>query len=73
MMDGDRTIVSLNMDADRLSGVLRDTSLLGDQTDRVLSPPGGPTPLEEAYKTLPCSAGHTAVSYTHLRRVVSNS
>ena len=60
MMDGDRTIVSLNMDADRLSGVLRDTSLLGDQTDRVLSPPGGPTPLEEAYKTLPCSAGHTA-------------
>ncbi|QIL20522.1 radical SAM protein [Thermomonas sp. HDW16] len=60
MMDGDRSIVSLNMDADRLTGVMRDATLLGDQADRVLAPPSGPTPLEEAYKTLPCSAGHTA-------------
>ena len=60
MMDGDRSILSLNVDEQRLSGVLRDTSLLGDQADRMLAPPGGPTPFEEAYKTLPCSAGHTA-------------
>lgn len=60
MMDGDRSILSLNMDADRLSGVFHDTSLLGTQAERMLAPPSGPTPMEEAYKTLPCSAGHTA-------------
>ena len=60
MMDGDRSILDLNMDEQRLSGVMRDESLLGDQAGRILAPPSGPTPLEEAYKTLPCSAGHTA-------------
>ena len=60
MMDGDRGILALNMDADRLSNVFHDTSLLGDQAQTMLAPPSGPTPLEEAYKTLPCSAGHTA-------------
>jgi radical SAM protein with 4Fe4S-binding SPASM domain len=60
MMDGDRGIVALNMDAGRLAGIMHDTSLLGDQAERLLSPPSGPTPLDEAYETLPCSAGHTA-------------
>ena len=60
MMDGDRSILDLNMDEQRLAGIMRDRSLLGDQADSLLAPPRGPTPMEEAYKTLPCSAGHTA-------------
>lgn len=60
MLDGDRTPVALNMDGERLRGILHDTSLLGDEAERFLAPPSGPTPLEEAYETLPCSAGHTA-------------
>ena len=60
MMDGDRSIVDLNMDADRLSGIMHDVSLLGDQAETLLAPPSGPTPFEEAYETLPCSAGHSA-------------
>ena len=60
MMDGDRGIVDLNMDSDRLLSIMRDTSLLGDQAGRLLAAPSGPTPMEEAFETLPCSAGHTA-------------
>jgi radical SAM protein with 4Fe4S-binding SPASM domain len=60
MLDGDRGVLDLNMDAQRLSGVMRDVTLLGNQADTLLAPPGGPMLLEEAYKTLPCSAGHTA-------------
>ena len=60
MMDGDRSILSLNMDGGRLAGVFHDASLLGDQAETLLAAPTGPTPLEEAYETLPCSAGHTA-------------
>ena len=60
MMDGDRGIVDLNMDPGKLAGIMHDTTLLGDQAERVLAPPSGPTPMEEAYRTLPCSAGHTA-------------
>lgn len=60
MMDGDRGIVALNMDGGRLAAIMHDTTLLGDQAERLLAAPSGPTPLDEAYKTLPCSAGHTA-------------
>ena len=60
MMDGDRSILDLNMDPGRLAGVLQDASLLGDQVEQMRAPPRGPTPMEEAYETLPCSAGHTA-------------
>jgi radical SAM protein with 4Fe4S-binding SPASM domain len=60
MMDGDRRIVALNMDGGRLAAIMHDTTLLGDQAERLLAAPSGPTPLDEAYKTLPCSAGHTA-------------
>jgi organic radical activating enzyme len=37
MMDGDRGIVGLNMDAGRLAGIMHDTSLLGDQAERLLA------------------------------------
>jgi len=60
MMDGDRGIVALNMDGGRLAAIMHDTTLLGDQAERLLAAPSGPTPLDEAYETLPCSAGHTA-------------
>ena len=60
MMDGDRGILSLNVDAQRLHQIFQDRTLLGDQADAMLAAPTGPRPLEEAYKTLPCSAGHTA-------------
>ncbi len=60
MMDGDRGIVALNMDGGRLAAIMHDTTLLGDQAERLLAAPSGPNPLDEAYKTLPCSAGHTA-------------
>lgn len=60
MMDGDRGIVDLNMDPGRLAGIMHDTTLLGDQAERLLAAPSGPTPMEEAFETLPCSAGHTA-------------
>ena len=60
MLDGDRSVLDLNMDEQRLAGIMRDATLLGNQASEILVPPSGPTPLEEAYKTLPCSAGHTA-------------
>lgn len=60
MMDGDRGIVDLNMDPGKLAGIMHDTTLLGDQAERLLAAPSGPTPMEEAFETLPCSAGHTA-------------
>ena len=60
MMDGDRGIVALNMDGGRLAAIMHDTTLLGDEAERLLAAPSGPTPLDEAYETLPCSAGHTA-------------
>ncbi len=60
MMDGNRGIVALNMDGGRLAAIMHDTTLLGDQAERLLAAPSGPTPLDEAYETLPCSAGHTA-------------
>ena len=60
MMDGDRSILALNMDEERRSRIFHDASLLGDPSESPLAAPTGPRPLEEAYDTLPCSAGHTA-------------
>ncbi len=60
MMDGDRSILALNMDEERSSRVFHDPTLLGDQAEALTAAPAGPRPLEEAYETLPCSAGHTA-------------
>ncbi|RZI85384.1 MAG: radical SAM protein [Rubrivivax sp.] len=60
MMDGDRSTLALNMDDAHRARVFQDRSLLGDQADNLLAAPTGPRAMEEAYKTLPCSAGHTA-------------
>lgn len=60
MMDGDRSILALNIDGGRLSEVFRDASLLGGDPGAMTQPPTGPSPLEQAMKTLPCSAGHSA-------------
>jgi radical SAM protein with 4Fe4S-binding SPASM domain len=59
MMDGNRSILQLNVDAARLEGIFRDPALTGGG-EGFCAPPSGPLPLEDAYATLPCSAGHTA-------------
>jgi radical SAM protein with 4Fe4S-binding SPASM domain len=60
MMDGDRSILELNVDAARLEGIFHDPVLLGGNSEAYGAAPSGPMPLVEAYATLPCSAGHTA-------------
>ncbi|HTA64290.1 MAG TPA: radical SAM protein, partial [Xanthomonadaceae bacterium] len=60
MMDGDRSILQLNVDAARLQHIFHDDSLLGGSSDAFCAPPDGPMSMEDAYQTLPCSAGHTA-------------
>lgn len=60
MMDGDRSILALNVDAGKLEGIFRDASLTGGSTEAFCAPPPGPMPEADAYDTLPCSAGHTA-------------
>jgi radical SAM protein with 4Fe4S-binding SPASM domain len=60
MMDGDRSVLALNVDADRLSEVFHDPSLLGEKADSFNAAPSGPMPAEDAYATVPCSAGHNA-------------
>lgn len=60
MMDGDRSILALNVDGTVLEEVFHDPALVGD-TQEFCAPPSGPAALEDAMRTLPCSAGHTAV------------
>ena len=55
MMDGDRGVLELNIDAERLARVYADPSLGADD-----APPDGPLSHEDALHTLPCSAGHSA-------------
>ena len=57
MMDGDRSILNLNIDQAALQGVFRDGSLVGN-VEEFCAPPSGPD--AEALDMLPCSAGHTA-------------
>ena len=59
MMDGDRTILDLNIDAAMLERVMHDPSLV-DDAGEFCAPPSGPMDSEAALETLPCSAGHTA-------------
>ncbi|MDP9339554.1 MAG: radical SAM protein [Acidobacteriota bacterium] len=59
MMDGDRGILELNVDAKALREVFRDEGLVGN-ADEFCAPPTGPLAEEDAMETLPCSAGHTA-------------
>ncbi|MEO8302751.1 MAG: radical SAM protein [Betaproteobacteria bacterium] len=59
MMDGDRSILELNVDAAALEQVFRDSSLVGN-VEEFCAPPSGPLAEADALDTLPCSAGHTA-------------
>jgi radical SAM protein with 4Fe4S-binding SPASM domain len=59
MMDGDRSILDLNIDADALEDVYRDATLVGN-VEEFCAPPSGPLAEADALDTLPCSAGHTA-------------
>jgi AdoMet-dependent heme synthase len=57
MMDGDRSILDLNVDEAALREVFRNEALVGD-VEEFCAPPQGPG--DEALDMLPCSAGHTA-------------
>ena len=60
MMDGDRSILELNVDADRLKNIFHDPTLLGGTAETFCALPTGPVQEADAFSTLPCSAGHTA-------------
>ena len=57
MMDGDRSILELNVDKTALREVFRDIALVGN-VEEFCAPPQGVD--EDALDMLPCSAGHTA-------------
>ncbi len=57
MMDGDRSILELNVDEAALREVFRNEALVGN-AEEFCAPPQGPD--EDALDSLPCSAGHTA-------------
>ena len=57
MMDGDRSILSLNVDQNTLREVFHKESLAGN-VEEFCAPPQGVD--EEALDMLPCSAGHTS-------------
>lgn len=59
MMDGDRGVLELNVDAEALREVFRDESVVGD-VEAFCAPPSGPMGDVEALDSVPCSAGHTA-------------
>ena len=59
MMDGDRSILSLNIDRAALRRVVRDTELVDDVSE-FCAPPSGPFEEEDAFARVPCSAGHTS-------------
>jgi len=60
MMDGDRSILALNVDPAKLHEVFHDPSVLGDKVGTFNEAPKGPLPAEDAYASVPCSAGHNA-------------
>jgi len=57
MMDGDRSILKLNVDEAKLREVFHDESIAGN-VEELCAPPHRPG--EEDLDSLPCSAGHTA-------------
>jgi radical SAM protein with 4Fe4S-binding SPASM domain len=57
MMDGDRSILNLNVDQAALQEVFRNRDLVGN-VEEFCAPPSSVD--EEALDMLPCSAGHTA-------------
>ena len=59
MMDGDRSILDLNIEEGALEDLFRDPTLVGN-AEEFCAPPSGPLSEADALDTLPCSAGHTA-------------
>ena len=59
MMDGDRSILDLNIAPDELEQVFHDSTLVGN-AEEFCAPPSGPLAQADALDSLPCSAGHTA-------------
>ncbi len=59
MMDGKRGVLELNIRQAELQQVLHDETLVGS-VEEFCAPPSGPLEEQDAYETLPCSAGHTA-------------
>jgi len=59
MMDGQRGVLEWNIRQAELQKVMRDPALVGSVED-FCAPPSGPLSEQDAYETLPCSAGHTA-------------
>ena len=59
MMDGKRGVLELNIRQAELQQVLHDETLVGS-VEEFCAPPSGPLEDQDAYETLPCSAGHTA-------------
>ena len=59
MMDGDRSVLALNVDPAKLAQIYRDDAMVGN-SDEYCAPPAGPPDAEDALNTLPCSAGHSA-------------
>jgi AdoMet-dependent heme synthase len=57
MMDGDRSVLSLNVGQDTLRKVFRDRELVGNVEEFCAIPTN---PDESALENLPCSAGHTS-------------
>ncbi len=58
MMDGDRSILNLNVDEAALREVFQNESLVGGNIEEFCAPPLAPG--EDDMDQLPCSAGHTA-------------
>ncbi len=59
MMDGDRSILDLNITPGELEQVLHESTLVGN-AEEFCAPPSGPLAEADALDSLPCSAGHTA-------------
>jgi len=59
MMDGDRSILDLNIAPEELAQVFHNSTLVGN-AEEFCAPPSGPLAQADALETLPCSAGHTA-------------
>jgi AdoMet-dependent heme synthase len=56
-MDGDRTVLHLNIEGSTLSQLFHDPDLVGD-VEKFCAPP--PPPKEDIMEGYPCSAGHTS-------------
>ncbi len=59
MMDGDRSILDLNITPGELEQVVHESTLVGN-AEEFCAPPSGPLAEADALDSLPCSAGHTA-------------